>query len=831
MKKIGSKISLIIICCSCLTVLIITGISIVKGTALVQKDTEERMEWMAEAYATSFSSEFDVIEDRVKYIESHVRETIDTERLKTEPNYLAEYEEELTSFMYNFAMKHTTEVSAWCYFNPELSDAPHDIYFCDDNGDKIPERQKYIPFSYFDNLPTQQDDKQWWYSTIKSEDGYWTNPYKWKLSSGQIIESCSYARPIYIDGELIAVVGTSYRFNTMADRLGKAKVYKHSYAALYNEELGVIFHPKYYEGTRFTSENLMTAEDGKYKEIAEEMLNNNSGVIRKKIDGKNTLVAYSHLSNGWIMTVNPQYNEIFADMNILVAELIAGEIACIVFAFIVALAMGKHFSRPILKVVEGVEKISNGNFNVYIDVNTHDEIKIVANSINNMVANTRSLQQELERLAFYDDLTGGINLNKFKLLALDKLQSNPEQIFFMVRFDINGFKVINDIYGFHEGDNVLRNVYKAVDKIVSADDIFARISSDDFVAMITNKNEEELIATNYLFKEEFDNICYKEGKNYKIDFTTGVYKIPKGETDVITILDRSKMAHKKAKSCSSQNKYMLYNEQMRDEAIRIKTIEDTMYQALNSGEFVAYLQPKFNLKTNTIEGAEALVRWIMPPDYTVKSPIEFIPIFEKNGFVAKIDYFMLEQACKMQRKWLDAGAAPIPISVNQSKIMLFTKGYVELVCSLVQKYDIPPHLIELEVLETLIHENIEQLQAIILHLDFFGFLVSIDDFGCGYSSLNMLKDVKADVLKIDREFLNKIEDNERGEVVLTNIIRLAKELHMSVVCEGVETEKQAEMLRRLNCDTAQGYLYAKPMPLEEFEGKYLPYLMQRASIE
>ncbi|MEG1779246.1 MAG: hypothetical protein RR263_04030, partial [Oscillospiraceae bacterium] len=348
MKKIATKISLVLICCSCLTVLIITGISIFKGTQLIQRDTQEKIQWMAKEYSTSLSSEFEEVEDDVKEMENHVRATIDVYRLKDEPDYLPQYEKELEEYMYNFAMKNTDGKSAWCYFNPELSDSPHDVFYIDENNDKQPERQPYIPFSYFDNTPTPTDDKQWWYGAIKSKDGYWTNPYKWTLSNGQIIRPCSYARAIYINGELIAVVGTYYSFDDIVKQLERVKIYQNGYLAIYNDEMGVVSNPNYYAGTRFTSDNLEKVNDGKYKKIAYEMQHNNDGIINEKIAGDNILIAYSKMSNGWIMTVNPKYNEIFSDMNIMVAELLVGGIACIVFTVAIAVWLGKRFAAPIL---------------------------------------------------------------------------------------------------------------------------------------------------------------------------------------------------------------------------------------------------------------------------------------------------------------------------------------------------------------------------------------------------------------------------------------------------------------------------------------------------
>lgn len=257
---------------------------------------------------------------------------------------------------------------------------------------------------------------------------------------------------------------------------------------------------------------------------------------------------------------------------------------------------------------------------------------------------------------------------------------------------------------------------------------------------------------------------------------------------------------------------------MRDMAIRNKEMENTMEDALIDGEFVVYVQPKYGISSGEIEGAESLVRWLHPTKGLIP-PMEFIPLFEKNGFIVKLDAFVLEEVVKLQRRNMDLDRKIVPISVNQSAVLLNQADYISKVDRLVRKYNVPHGLIELELTETIFHDNLKHLNNLVEDLRRFGFGISIDDFGSGYSSLNMLKEIKADSIKLDRGFLNACENSKRGKTVLLNIIRLAKELHMLVVTEGVETEKQAEMLKELNCDLAQGFLYAKPMPMAEFEEK------------
>ncbi len=424
-------------------------------------------------------------------------------------------------------------------------------------------------------------------------------------------------------------------------------------------------------------------------------------------------------------------------------------------------------------------------------------------------------RRKLEQLAYVDSITGGNNFNKFKLLAAEMIARNKGKNLYMIRIDIDNFKLLNDMYGFREGDEILVGINQLLSRMDSGRDLHARLSDDNFIWLVNCLTEEEAVSKIRQFNDAFQGTMSQDQKGYKLGFTFGAYKIHPKNMDVDKIIDRAAMAHQSAKLLHADPKVVFYDEKIRNDAIRIKTIENMMYDALANREFVVYLQPKYNVSTSTIEGAEALVRWVR--DGKVIPPSEFISIFERNGFIVNMDMYVLEEVCRLQRKWLDMGLNPVPISINQSKSLVYSKDYVDKLYGVITRYDLPARLIEVELLETIIHDNVTELISIIRQLRRIGLLICIDDFGSGYSSLNMLKDFDVDVLKIDREFLNNAEISERAKYVLAQIITLAKGLKMIVVTEGVETEKQAGLLKELECDTAQGFFYARPMPCEQFE--------------
>ena len=238
-----------------------------------------------------------------------------------------------------------------------------------------------------------------------------------------------------------------------------------------------------------------------------------------------------------------------------------------------------------------------------------------------------------------------------------------------------------------------------------------------------------------------------------------------------------------------------------------------MDYALEHGEFVMYLQPKYSISTAGVVGAEALVRWIHP-EKGMLPPAEFISVFEKNGFIIKLDEYIWEQACKAIRGWIDSGVQPVPISVNISRVHLTDEKFIDVLDRLIEKYDIPKNMIETEITETV--ENAGDSE-VIKRLKERGYMLLMDDFGSGYSSLNMLKSTPFDVIKIDRDFFSEFMLSDRGKKIISHTISMSKDIGLDMVAEGVETKEQAEFLKNCGCDVAQGFYYSKPVPINDFE--------------
>lgn len=424
-------------------------------------------------------------------------------------------------------------------------------------------------------------------------------------------------------------------------------------------------------------------------------------------------------------------------------------------------------------------------------------------------------------VADIDPLTGGRSKSKFFEDAKKLLKrTNPEN-WALVLFDIDKFKYVNDRLGYDEGNRMLERLHKTISDHIERDEIFARVSDDNFVLAIKNASDNELSSRITDIFTEFDrrNSLFVK---YPVVFSAGVCRLNQfmhenrhGDVDINAAIDRCKIAKSTLKGTHFSS-IAFYDGSIRDKALREKDYESIMPAALKRREFQCYLQPKYGLRSRHIEGAEALIRW-NSPDFGFISPGDFIPIAEKNGFVVELDFFILEEVCRAMRRWLDEGKKPVVISVNQSRLHLNYDDYIWRLREIVDKYEIPYEYIELELTESVFTENAEKLLKIMHKLHEIGFKLSLDDFGSGYSSLNMLKDIPVDVVKIDKEFFNDTMNTRKGRAVISTVVDLAKNLDMDVISEGVETREQVDFLTEIHCAMVQGYYFAKPMPISDFE--------------
>lgn len=429
--------------------------------------------------------------------------------------------------------------------------------------------------------------------------------------------------------------------------------------------------------------------------------------------------------------------------------------------------------------------------------------------------------RELIQYAYYDPLTGAYNSEKFQQELTEVMKG--QEAWALAGMNIRQFKFINEIFGRNQADSLLCHVKEAMENNMEEGEYFCRNSADMFLMLL--KTSDKKIIQERIRKIMGDISAFSANwrRNYEIQMYCGISLIPAGgKKDTATMQTTHTMfALEKARTLP-RNSIWFYDLKLHQEEILQNYVESHMNQALEAGEFKMYLQPKFELKTGKLVGAETLVRWI-PEDGKVIYPGQFIPIFERNGFCAALDMYMTEQVCRQLRRWRDENGQVVPVSVNQSKILFYEADYVERMEKLIKKYQVPAEWITLEILEGLAMENIDKLNQVILRLKKIGFRISMDDFGSGYSSLNILGNLRIDELKLDKGFFKELEgaDRRRQTIIIEHIIEISKSLKISTVAEGIETEGDQQMVRDLDCDYGQGYYYCRPVPVEEFNEKYM----------
>lgn len=415
----------------------------------------------------------------------------------------------------------------------------------------------------------------------------------------------------------------------------------------------------------------------------------------------------------------------------------------------------------------------------------------------------------------YDALTGLPVYNRFIIGAKEYIEHYGNANLCCIYTDFSGFQYFNEIYGYEAGDGILKKFADCLTEKYGQCGLFARISSDNFVGIVRGDSVDTLAEEYRALTELFTNECNREYPRTNLVLASGIYGAGPADFSVAVMVDNANEARKKCKEQTVETMVKVYTDSLRQEIENAKAINSNILKGLKNKEFFAYMQPKVSLKTGKIVGAEALVRWIRPDGSRVM-PDEFIGIAEKNGYITKIDFAVLEQTLEYLADAIAKGEEVVPISVNFSRRNNEFDDFVPNVLAKLEQYHIPSNLLEAEVTESVFMADLSTVDENMNRLREQGVEVSVDDFGSGYSSLNMLAKVSADTIKLDRLFLNNAKKDERGLTVIQYLTKMLKRLGFTVLAEGVETEEQLNWMRMADCDLVQGFYYAKPMSIEEF---------------
>ena len=416
---------------------------------------------------------------------------------------------------------------------------------------------------------------------------------------------------------------------------------------------------------------------------------------------------------------------------------------------------------------------------------------------------------DLEDMSESEEMrTALASMRKFRLFkkhVKGLLLSASKNIGF-IQFDICQFKIVNDLYGERIGDEILDFIKSRLNQVCNERQFFINLRSDVFMVVTEYDTEEELVEFIHILNAQISSY-----KNVKLQMTYGVYTVEDREMELRQMEDRAAMARKAAKQNAVSN-ILFYKEQFKETLYNRKFIEENMQAAITERQFMMYLQPKYSIAKNEIIGAEALVRW-RHPERGMIFPNQFIPIIEDNGFIREVDYYIWGEACRFIKQCEIEGIMSCPISVNVSRVHLRDNECIKVLSDLIKSTGIPKGMLDLEITESVDDQAVSRKAY---QLKDEGYTLLMDDFGSGYSSLNILLETPFDVIKLDKRFIEGMMVSSKGKLILEQVVSMANGLELGLLAEGVETKDQVELLQKIGCDQVQGYYYAKPMPKEEF---------------
>ena len=430
-------------------------------------------------------------------------------------------------------------------------------------------------------------------------------------------------------------------------------------------------------------------------------------------------------------------------------------------------------------------------------------------------------RKKLHNLLSKDEVTGFPTRLKFSKQLSEVLKTAEPEEYSIISLDINNFRYIGDTFGEEISEHVLQVFAGHLQRTLPEDSVFCRNYADNFFVLIRANFRpilEDYVLTATSFQEKLSELL---PEHYQLEFSAGVYVIGDLSEKIDTMMENANMARHIGKYGLNPNRITYFTKEMRHDSEHDKHVTLDMNRAFNEHEFEVFFQPKFNFKSGEVIGAEALIRWRHKTQGLLQ-PGEFVPLFEKNGFIQKIDMLVFERVCQFLDKYNKSGPGgscprPITISCNLSRAQLYNPDVAKKYTEIARQYQIKPSKIEIELTESLMMDNKDRLLRAMNEIKNAGFEISVDDFGSGFSSLALLKDIPANVIKLDKEFLNTKENNKKEQIIINSIIDMAKQLNITTVAEGVEDQSQSELLRAMGCDIVQGYYYAKPMPADDYE--------------
>ena len=444
----------------------------------------------------------------------------------------------------------------------------------------------------------------------------------------------------------------------------------------------------------------------------------------------------------------------------------------------------------------------------------HFKVDLVMKTILSFMSRSR-LTRILERFTFYDDF--GYKNFRYYMRTLEQFKSQGKLYNrAAIQFNLKHFSTINQQLGRAAGDIAMRNYIDALTKACGEDGTVCRMGGDNFVMLTDKKYLSDVIPILDGYEVKYD---MNTGATVRVSANAGVYVVPEDYNEVAPeVMNKTYIALGVARN-DGNSSIVMYNDTMADDKERLAHIQQLLPDAMKNEEFLVYYQPKIDIQNGNLIGAEALCRW--KHDGMIIQPNDFIPLMETTNDICKLDFYMLDHVCRDIRRWLDEGKNVVRVSVNLSRKHMIDEELLDHIIEIVDRNNVPHQYVEIELTETTTDVEFRDLKRVVSGLQMAGIYTSVDDFGIGYSSLNLIKEVPWNVMKVDRSFLPVEEDDEKStrSIMFKYVVAMAKELGLECIAEGVETDSQVHVLKENNCDLAQGFYFDKPLPVDDFEDR------------
>ena len=813
MYSIRVKITAIMVAAILVSILCVFGAYTLTIRAENDRSSVKMMNLIAQSTRKSLGKYFESIEQSIEMTANIASDALDSvvlaecgaagadtglaartpEQIRELDEYLADYCAGIRDAFASVA-SHTNGVVSYYYcINPEISAEEHGFFYSKVGKTGFEEQPP------LDVKKLGPEDMTWYYTPLKRGRPSWIGPYTTPILNN--LETCSYIVPIYKAGSLIGILGMDIPFETLVAQIRPIRVYNTGFACLCDDKGHVLYHPNLEYGT--------VPEISELDSVGEMFQDEDSGdsLIRYTVEGQERQMAYSTLSTGMKLVVTAPTKEISASIITLVRNALIITAGISLF-FVVAMSwVLRIITRPLQQLTDASRRLAAGDYEVELSYQRRDEIGTLTRSFMNMRDKIRLYIDDLNRRVRTDALTGLPNMRYFfKLAENEKARLSGEgKTMAVVYFNLIGMKHFNRQYGFEEGDSLIR----AVADILTdqyGDLNVSRISQDNYAAVTSEEDADKHLEQ--VFRE-----CGTINEGRTLPVQAGVYSMRFGDVDISIACDRAKFACDRNRGAYVSGA-CFFDEKMLKQIENVPYIINHLDQAVREGWIRVFYQPIIRAKSGKVCDEEALSRWI-DPERGMLSPDDFIPVLEKAKLIYILDLFVLDRILEKMRDQKAAGLRVVPQSLNLSREDFESCDIVEEICRRVDRAGIPHSRLTIEVTESVVGSDFEFMKSRIERFRELGFPVWMDDFGSGYSSLDMLQQIHFDLIKFDMRFLQRFEDGKESRIILTELIRMAVGLGIETLAEGVETKEQADFLRNAGCTKLQGYYYCKPIPPEE----------------